>query len=130
MRGCALGGGLSLLQDKAGEPLSGRPGCPLGDGEGSPRLCPPRLWKKVWGQVPSPQKFFQPLYMGHSGDFKVSALQPETSPSEPLTLWELTSTHALGPQPHPAGPEHPGPSQAPSPHLQSAGSNSGGAELV
>lgn len=33
---------------------------------------PSRLWKNVWVQVPSPEPFFQPLYMGHSGDFKVS----------------------------------------------------------
>lgn len=31
---------------------------------------PWRLWKKVWVPVPSPEKFFQPLYKRHSGDFK------------------------------------------------------------
>ena len=30
--------------------------------------------------MPSPQKFFQPLYVGHSGDFKVSARLPLLRP--------------------------------------------------
>ncbi|KAM4829572.1 interleukin-21 receptor isoform 2-T2 [Thomomys bottae] len=29
-----------------------------------------RLWKRLWAPVPSPKYFFQPLYDGHSGDFK------------------------------------------------------------
>lgn len=33
---------------------------------------PLRLWK-VWVQVPSPEPFFQHLYVSHSGDFKVRA---------------------------------------------------------
>ena len=41
----------------------------LGD---SPGLYLPRPWEKVWLQVSSPKPFFQPLYVGHSGDFKVS----------------------------------------------------------
>lgn len=115
--------GLSVLQDKVGEPLSGRPGCPLGNGEGSPHLCPPRLWKKVWGQVPNPQKFFHPLYVGHNGDFKVSALPPVTNPAEPLTVWELTSICAQDPSPTLQAQSARAPARPRSPHLQSAGNN-------
>lgn len=63
---------LSLLQDQAGEHLRGRLDCPHRNVGGLPHVCLPRLWK-VWVQVPSPKPFFQPLYDGHSGDFKVSA---------------------------------------------------------
>lgn len=81
---------------------------------------PPRLWKKVWGQVPSPQKFFQPLYVGHSGDFKVSARPP---------LPRLRSLCPLGAELHrprtPAAPCRPQPGLR-APHLQSAGNNPGG----
>ncbi|XP_038395917.1 interleukin-21 receptor [Canis lupus familiaris] len=56
---------------------------------------PWRLWKKVWGQVPSPQKFFQPLYVGHSGDFKkwvgarFTASSLELGPRSPEALSSL-----------------------------------------
>ncbi|XP_004386651.1 interleukin-21 receptor isoform X2 [Trichechus manatus latirostris] len=42
---------------------------------------PWRLWKKVWVQVPSPELFFQPLYDGHSGDFKKWVGVPFTASS-------------------------------------------------
>ncbi|XP_059934928.1 interleukin-21 receptor [Mesoplodon densirostris] len=46
-----------------------------------------RLWKKVWVQVPSPEPFFQPLYMGHSGDFKKWVGTPFTASSLELRSW-------------------------------------------
>ncbi|XP_011232334.1 interleukin-21 receptor [Ailuropoda melanoleuca] len=61
-----------------------------------------RLWKKVWGQVPSPQKFFQPLYVGHSGDFKkwvgapFTASSLELGPQSPEVLSSL-QTHTCCP---------------------------------
>lgn len=96
---------LTLLQDKVGKHLRGRPGCPLRDAGGSPPLCPPRPWK-----VPSPKGFFQPLYVGYSGDFKVSA-PPHlvASPLEPLSLCGSPpppSHH--DPQAQPAGAASPG----------------------
>ena len=117
--------GLSLLRDKVGgEHLSGRPGCLLG-GWGarfSPCLCPPRLCKE-WIQVPSPEQFFQPLYVSHSGDFRVSALPPGTGPSKPLVPWGRTCTRC--------GPRAPGaPARPRLPHLQSAGNHSGGADRL
>lgn len=51
---------------------AGEVGLPSSRLGGLPHVCLPRLWK-VWVQVPSPKPFFQPLYDGHSGDFKVSA---------------------------------------------------------
>lgn len=69
--------GPSLLQDTVGEHLHGR--LRPGGGAGySPRVCPPRLCKE-WVQVPSPEQFFQPLYVSHSGDFKVGDKPLETS---------------------------------------------------
>ncbi|XP_037670699.1 interleukin-21 receptor [Choloepus didactylus] len=52
---------------------------------------PWRPWKKVWVQVPSPERFFQPLYVGHSGDFKKWVGTPFTAsslelPGAPSTL--------------------------------------------
>lgn len=110
--------GLRLLQDKQGgrATLWGMVRAHLVS-------VPPRLWKKVWGHVPSPQKFFQPLYVGHSGDFKVSALQPAARPPpQPRLLWELTSAGAPG-TPHL-------PTRLRAAQWQSAGNNSGGADLV
>ncbi|KAM6155910.1 interleukin-21 receptor [Rhynchocyon petersi] len=46
---------------------------------------PWRLWKKLCMQVPSPEQFFQPLYEGHSGDFKKWVGTPFTLSS--LELW-------------------------------------------
>ncbi|XP_058892141.1 interleukin-21 receptor isoform X1 [Kogia breviceps] len=48
---------------------------------------PWRLWKKVWVQVPSPEPFFQPLYMGHRGDFKKWVGTPFTASSLELRSW-------------------------------------------
>ncbi|XP_021556068.1 interleukin-21 receptor [Neomonachus schauinslandi] len=75
---------------------------------------PWRLWKKVWGQVPNPQKFFQPLYVGHSGDFKkwvgapFTASSLELGPQSPEVLSSLEmfnlcplQSAAKGPQPMP-----------------------------
>lgn len=67
---------LNLL-DHLGEHLRWWLGCPLGD-LGAHLMSAPRLWK-VWVNVPSPEAFFQPLYVSHSGDFKVSALDPVMS---------------------------------------------------
>lgn len=96
--------GLSLLRDKVGgEHLSGRPGCLLG-GWGarfSPCLCPPRLCKE-WIQVPSPEQFFQPLYVSHSGDFRVSALPPGQAPRN---LSSPGGVRAPGVGPEPPGPQ-------------------------
>ncbi|XP_006201288.1 interleukin-21 receptor [Vicugna pacos] len=47
---------------------------------------PSRLWK-MWVQVPSPEHFFQPLYLGHSGDFKKWVGAPFTASSLELRPW-------------------------------------------
>lgn len=94
---------LTLLQDKVGKHLRGRPGCPLRDAGGSPPLCPPRPWK-----VPSPKGFFQPLYVGYSGDFKVSA--PPTWWRAP---WSLSACVGAHHHPHTTTPR-------PSPQAQPA----------
>ncbi|XP_004439412.1 PREDICTED: interleukin-21 receptor isoform X1 [Ceratotherium simum simum] len=56
---------------------------------------PWRLWKKVWVQVPSPEKFFQPLYMGHSGDFKKWVGSPVTASSLELGPWSPGASSSL-----------------------------------
>uniref|UniRef100_F7BSP0 Interleukin 21 receptor n=1 Tax=Equus caballus TaxID=9796 RepID=F7BSP0_HORSE len=56
---------------------------------------PWRLWKKVWVQVPSPERFFQPLYMGHSGDFKKWVGTPITPASLELGLWAAGTPSSL-----------------------------------
>ena len=98
-------------------------GQPSGACGGSPYLYPPRLWK-VWVQVPSPESFFQHLYVGHSGNFKVRAPHPVSSPSKPLIL----SGSPPSPQPQPAGPARPG-ARPRSWHPQSAEVLGRGAEL-
>lgn len=50
---------------------------------------PWRLWKKVWVQVPSPEPFFQPLYVGHSGDFKRWVGTPFPPSSLELRSWSV-----------------------------------------
>ncbi|XP_054438799.1 interleukin-21 receptor [Pteronotus mesoamericanus] len=54
---------------------------------------PWRLWK-VWVQVPSPESFFQHLYVGHSGNFKKWVGTPFTASSLQLGPWspEVLST--------------------------------------
>ncbi|XP_057605676.1 interleukin-21 receptor [Hippopotamus amphibius kiboko] len=48
---------------------------------------PWRLWKKLWVQVPSPEPFFQPLYVSHSGDFKKWVGTPFPASSLELRSW-------------------------------------------
>nr|XP_020763591.1 interleukin-21 receptor [Odocoileus virginianus texanus] len=48
---------------------------------------PWRPWEKVWLQVSSPKPFFQPLYVGHSGDFKKWVGTPFTASSLELRPW-------------------------------------------
>ncbi|XP_010621860.1 interleukin-21 receptor [Fukomys damarensis] len=48
---------------------------------------PWRLWKEVWAPVPSPERFFQPLYEGHRGDFKKWVGAPFTASSLQLAPW-------------------------------------------
>ncbi|XP_054308684.1 interleukin-21 receptor isoform X1 [Pongo pygmaeus] len=52
-----------------------------------------RLWKKIWA-VPSPERFFVPLYKGCSGDFKKWVGAPFTGSSLELGPWspEMPST--------------------------------------
>lgn len=45
------------------------------------------LWWKVCGPVPSPEWFFQTLYMGHGGDFKKWVGSPFTASSLELGPW-------------------------------------------
>ncbi|XP_044089488.1 interleukin-21 receptor isoform X1 [Neovison vison] len=72
---------------------------------------PWRLWKKVWGHVPSPQKFFQPLYVGHSGDFKkwvgapFTASSLELGPRSPEVLSSLAMHNHGPPQSSTKGPQ-------------------------
>ncbi|XP_066236119.1 interleukin-21 receptor [Saccopteryx leptura] len=47
---------------------------------------PWRLWK-VWVQVPSPEPFFQPLYVDHSGNFKKWVGTPFPASSLALGPW-------------------------------------------
>uniref|UniRef100_A0A8C3WNI2 Interleukin 21 receptor n=1 Tax=Catagonus wagneri TaxID=51154 RepID=A0A8C3WNI2_9CETA len=56
---------------------------------------PWRLWKKVWVQVPSPEPFFQPLYLGHSGDFKKWVGTPFTPSSLELRPWSAAVPSVL-----------------------------------
>ncbi|XP_004691761.1 PREDICTED: interleukin-21 receptor [Condylura cristata] len=75
-------------------------------------LLPPRLWKKVLVQVPSPEKFFQPLYIGHRGDFKTWVGTPFTASSLELGTWSpgapstLEICHHCPPQSVTDGSEH------------------------
>ncbi|XP_019573651.2 interleukin-21 receptor [Rhinolophus sinicus] len=55
---------------------------------------PWRLWK-VWVQVPSPKPFFQPLYDGHSGDFKKWVGTPFAASSLELGPWGPGALSAL-----------------------------------
>lgn len=55
---------------------------------------PGRLWK-VWVQVPSPKPFFQPLYEGHSGDFKKWVGTPFAASSLELGPWSPGALSAL-----------------------------------
>uniref|UniRef100_A0A0P6JCG6 Interleukin-21 receptor isoform 2 n=2 Tax=Heterocephalus glaber TaxID=10181 RepID=A0A0P6JCG6_HETGA len=48
---------------------------------------PWRLWKELWAPVPSPERFFQPLYEGHRGDFKKWVGTPFTASSLQLAPW-------------------------------------------
>ncbi|KAG8513541.1 Interleukin-21 receptor [Galemys pyrenaicus] len=72
------------------------------------------LWKKLWVQVPSPEGFFQPLYMGHKGDFKKWVGTPFTASSLELGLWSpgapstLEMYHHCPPQSVMKGPEYTG----------------------
>lgn len=83
------------------------------------KIHPPwRLWKKVWVQVPSPEKFFQPLYMGHRGDFKKWVGTPFTASSLELGPWSpgtpstLEMCHRCPPPSMTKGPE---PTELPEP---------------
>ncbi|XP_006859957.1 PREDICTED: interleukin-21 receptor [Chrysochloris asiatica] len=81
---------------------------------------PWRFWKKVWGQVPSPEWFFQPLYMGHHGDFKKWVGTPFTAsslelqpgaPGAPLTLEVQRCWPSHSPAKGPAPTQLPDPAQ-------------------
>nr|XP_004668412.2 interleukin-21 receptor [Jaculus jaculus] len=48
---------------------------------------PWRLWKTVWAPVPSPKRFFQPLYMDNDGNFKKWVGTPFTASSLELAPW-------------------------------------------
>ncbi|XP_037363969.1 interleukin-21 receptor [Talpa occidentalis] len=73
---------------------------------------PERLWNKVWVQVPSPERFFQPLYVGHRGDFKKWVGTPFTASSLELGAWSpgmpstLATYRHCPPQSMTKGPEH------------------------
>ncbi|XP_070269520.1 interleukin-21 receptor isoform X2 [Myotis yumanensis] len=54
--------------------------------EGLKIRLPWRLWK-VWVQVPSPEPFFQHLYVSHSGNFKKWVGTPFTASSLDLGPW-------------------------------------------
>ncbi|KAM6166293.1 interleukin-21 receptor [Erethizon dorsatum] len=56
---------------------------------------PWRLWKEVWAPVPSPERFFQPLYEGHRGDFKKWVGAPFTASSLQLGPWSLAAPSIL-----------------------------------
>jgi hypothetical protein len=87
--------------------LCGKPSHPM-VARGSSPLCPHRLWKRLWAPVPSPERFFQSLYEGHGGDFKVSP--PWHEPSGPLAFSRVpphpTPPHSKTPALL-CGPEHP-----------------------
>ncbi|XP_039113449.1 interleukin-21 receptor [Hyaena hyaena] len=53
------------------------------------RLC------KEWVQVPSPEQFFQPLYMSHSGDFKKWVATPFSASSLELVRWSPEALSSL-----------------------------------
>lgn len=75
---------------------------------------PWRLCKKVWAPVPSPKRFFQPLYEGHGGDFKKWVGSPFSTSSLELGPWStvVLSTLQL--------PDR-GPSRSPAKGLESPG---------
>ncbi|XP_023572280.1 interleukin-21 receptor [Octodon degus] len=56
---------------------------------------PWRLWKEVWAPVPSPERFFQPLYEGHKGDFKKWVGAPFTASSLQLGPWSPAAPSLL-----------------------------------
>uniref|UniRef100_A0A8C2YRZ6 Interleukin 21 receptor n=2 Tax=Chinchilla lanigera TaxID=34839 RepID=A0A8C2YRZ6_CHILA len=56
---------------------------------------PWRLWKEVWAPVPSPERFFQPLYEGHRGDFKKWVGTPLTASSLQLGPWSPAAPSIL-----------------------------------
>ncbi|XP_076997582.1 interleukin-21 receptor [Tamandua tetradactyla] len=71
---------------------------------------PWRLWKKVWVQVPSPERFFRPLYAGHGGDFKKWVGTPFSAsslelPGAPSTLEVHSCCSLQGPAKGPASME-------------------------
>ncbi|XP_042778188.1 interleukin-21 receptor isoform X1 [Panthera leo] len=53
------------------------------------RLC------KEWVQVPSPEQFFQPLYVSHSGDFRKWVGTPFTASSLELVPWSPEALSSL-----------------------------------
>ncbi|XP_029803091.1 interleukin-21 receptor [Suricata suricatta] len=53
------------------------------------RLC------KEWVQVPSPEQFFKPLYVSHSGDFKKWVGTPFTASSLELVPWSPEALSSL-----------------------------------
>ncbi|XP_012997181.1 interleukin-21 receptor isoform X2 [Cavia porcellus] len=56
---------------------------------------PWRLWKEVWAPVPSPERFFQPLYESHRGDFKKWVSAPFTASSLQLGPWSPAAPSIL-----------------------------------
>uniref|UniRef100_A0A8D2E572 Interleukin 21 receptor n=1 Tax=Sciurus vulgaris TaxID=55149 RepID=A0A8D2E572_SCIVU len=73
---------------------------------------PWRLCKTVWAPVPSPKRFFQPLYEGHSGDFKKWVGSPLSSSRLELGPW---SPVALSPLELPDHSPSRGPTKGPEP---------------
>ncbi|XP_069920648.1 interleukin-21 receptor isoform X2 [Oryctolagus cuniculus] len=81
---------------------------------------PWRLWKKVWVPVPSPEQFFQPLYQGHSGDFKKWVGTPFSPSSLAEGPWAPRVSSVLEVQDHEDHSLHspakgPGPTELPEP---------------